>query len=209
MAGEILFASNNPGKQQEVSRFAEEYGITVRSPKELGIDMDVEETGTTYEENAILKLDAHREAIDDPEMIVLADDSGIAIDALGGEPGVYSRRWAGYEMTDEEIIEYCLDKMGGIEPERRTARFIATMAFATKHMEPRIANSQIAGQILQAPEEGGRLEGFPFRALFYVPEAGKMLYEIHDISAEERGGHLTHREKALKKVFDTLQENHP
>lgn len=205
MPQKILFATNNPGKLSEVRNFAKQQGITVYSPRDLGLDISVEETGSTFEENAILKLNAHLDALDDPDTVVIADDSGIAIDALGGEPGLYSRRWKGYEMSDEEIVDYCLERMADIPAGQRTARFVSVVAYGKKKDDSKLVTGEVTGEILEYPVAAGYIEGFPFRALFYVPEAGKMLYEIHDMPIEQRGGHLTHREQALRKVFENLR----
>lgn len=204
MFQEILFATNNPGKLSEVRSFAQQHGITVYSPQDLGLDISVEETGNTFEENAVLKLNAHLDAMNNPDITVIADDSGIAIDALNGEPGLYSRRWKGYEMSDEEIVDYCMERMADIPAGQRTARFISVVAYGGKKDSPQLATGEVTGEILEQPVAAGYIEGFPFRALFYVPEAGKMLYEIHNAPLNQRPEHLTHRERALQKVFETL-----
>lgn len=204
MLHEILFATNNPGKLSEVGSFAQQYGVTVYSPRNLNLDIPVEETGSTFRENAALKYSAHMNAMDDPDMMVIADDSGIAIDALGGEPGLYSRRWNGYEMSDEEIIDYCLERMADVPTEQRTAHFISVIAYGYKDEKPQFVSGKITGKILQQPVEAGRIEGFPFRTLFYLPDIGKMLYEVHDAPLNQRPEHLTHREQALQKIFEVL-----
>lgn len=201
---EFLFASNNPGKLDEVSQFSTHYGWEVKSPRDMGLSVDPEESGGTFADNARLKLEAFTEAVDDPEMLIVADDSGIAIDALGGEPGLYTRRWKGYEMSDQEIIDYCLERMASVPPHERTARFVSVVAYGYQGEEPQLATGEITGQILEQPLEQGRIEGFPFRTLFYLPESDKMLYEIHDMPPKERTEHLTHREQALKQVFVAL-----
>lgn len=204
MKGEFVFASNNPGKLGEVNLFANQYGLEVKSPHDMGLSVDPEESGSTFADNARLKLEAFAEAVDDPEILVVADDSGIAIDALGEEPGLYTRRWKGYEMSDQEIIDYCLERMADVPPDKRTARFVSVVAYGYQGEEPQLATGEIIGQILEQPLEDGRIEGFPFRTLFYLPEIDKMLYEIHDMPPKERSEHLTHRERALKQVFAAL-----
>lgn len=202
---EFLFASNNPGKLAEVSQFSANYGWEVKSPRDVGLDINPEETGSTFEENSKLKLEAFLNSIDDPELLVAADDSGIAIDALDGEPGLYSRRWKGYEMSDDEIIDYCLERMADIPEGQRTARFVSVVAYGRKGEEPKFVTGEVIGDILKQPVEAGRIEGFPFRALFYVSDVGKMLYEVHDTPLEERPGYLTHRERAFKNMFEALR----
>lgn len=118
MLKEVLYATNNPGKISEISKFLEHNGIKVVSPKDLGIDLDVPETGDSLEENAKLKVKAYLEVSNG--RIVLADDTGLEIDALGGKPGIHVRRWKDGQtrMSDEEIIEYCLDQMKNVEEDQ-------------------------------------------------------------------------------------------
>lgn len=122
MSKEVLYATNNPGKVIEISKLLNHYGIKVVSPKDLGIDLDVSETGNSLEENSSLKAKAY--LLESNGRIVLSDDTGLEIDALNGEPGIHVRRWRDgkTKMTDEEIIQYCLQKMHGIPQEQRGAQ---------------------------------------------------------------------------------------
>lgn len=111
MLKEVLYATNNPGKIAEISKFFEFNGIKVVSPKDLKIDLDIPETGNSLEENAILKVKGFLPVCGG--RIVMADDTGLEIDSLGGKPGIHVRRWRDgiTRMDDEEIINYCLDQM--------------------------------------------------------------------------------------------------
>ena len=117
---EIILASNNKGKLKEIKDKLEKYEIKVISQVDVGCNVDVEETGTTFAENAYLKAQAVYDIIQKP---VIADDSGLEIDALDGKPGVYSHRFAGENATDEDRIQKILDLMKDIPEEKRTARF--------------------------------------------------------------------------------------
>ncbi len=100
---EILLASSNPGKLKGIARTAQGFGLEVVSPAELGLKIDVEEDGATFQENAAKKVEAYTSVLKDPGILVIGDDSGIEIAALNNEPGVRTRRWNGQEMTDQEI----------------------------------------------------------------------------------------------------------
>ena len=117
----LILASNNAGKLREMREILEPFGLEVRSQKEAGFTAEVAETGTTFQENAIIKAKAVQEAL---HCAVLADDSGLMIDALDGAPGVYSHRFAGEQATDEDRCNLVLEKLQGVPDEQRTARFV-------------------------------------------------------------------------------------
>ena len=124
----VLYATTNPGKLFEVGKFLNPFGIELLGPKDLGLSIDVSEEGNTLEENALLKARAYiDEGIEYP---VLADDTGVEIDALGGEPGIHVRRWKDGKtrMSDQEIIDYCIMRMQGIPRGKRTAQFRTVIA---------------------------------------------------------------------------------
>ena len=120
----VVLASGNAHKLEEFRRILAPLGLEVLSQKEAGADIDVEETGTTFEENAYLKAKA---IFDHTGLITVADDSGIAVDVLGGEPGVYSARYAGEGATDDDKIAKVLRKLEGVTTEKRTARFVCAI----------------------------------------------------------------------------------
>lgn len=194
----ILLSSNNPGKVSIISNFAKNYGYQIYSPNQLGItEIEVEETGSTYEENALLKFNAYKDKVPD-DFYILADDTGIEITALGGEPGIHSRRWNGTTMTDDEIIDYALLKMKNLEKDNRNAKFVSFIIFGKTDL-PKTFVGELHGQLLEKSDTNFKPRpGLPFRQLFYVTEAGKMIDEY------EKSGLLDHRQKALKKAFESI-----
>lgn len=205
MSEELLYATNNPGKIIEVSKFLEHNGIEVVSPHDLGIDLDILETGSSLEENAILKVKGYLEV--SGGRIILADDTGLEIDTLGGQPGIHVRRWKDgkTKMTDEEIIEYCLVQMSGIPPEQRGAQFRTVIALGLLNGEVETFDGILRGIILEKPADI-RVEGFPFESLFFVPEWKILLGELHQLNMAEKGDKLVHREKALQKAIPRVKE---
>lgn len=205
MLKEILYATNNPGKVIEVKKLLEHYGIKVVSPKDLGIDLDVPETGSSLEENATLKALAFL-AVSEGR-VVLSDDTGLEIDGLGGEPNIHVRRWKDKKtrMEDEEIIEYCLVRMAGIPKDKREAQFRTVLAIALPDGSIETVDGVLRGMILETPADI-RIEGFPFESLFYIPEWNMLLGEVHQLKAEDKGERLNHRERALQKAMPRIKE---
>jgi XTP/dITP diphosphohydrolase len=201
----IFVATSNKGKQAEIAQYAEQYGkdIMLRFPDEAN-KLDVEESGKTFEENALLKANAYRKALGDDSLFFVGDDSGIKIPALNNEPGVFTRRWAGYEMTDTEVLEYCMEKMKNLHGKQRSAIFETVLAVVRANEEPQHYRGKMPGRILEKPIGGAIIDGFPFRSIFWVSEIERPIYEIHGLKPEERDGFLTHREKAFKELFENL-----
>lgn len=202
----ILFvATSNKGKQTEIAHYGQQYGngITLRFPDETN-KLDVEESGTTFEENALIKAAAYRDIVSDDMMVFVGDDSGIKIPALNNEPGVFTRRWAGHEMTDAEIIAYCMEKMKDLHGDQRHAIFETVLAVVKPGEEPQYFRGDMPGHILEKPIDAAIIEGFPFRSIFWVDELNRPIYEVHGLRPEGRGGFLTHREKAFKALFESL-----
>jgi XTP/dITP diphosphohydrolase len=199
----FFIATSNPGKQQEIKNYASEYGNTIQVifPDESNT-IQVEESGRTFEENALLKASAYRERINDDGLVYIGDDSGIMIPALGGEPGVYSRRWAGYEMTDDEIVTYCLEKMSGLKGDNRKAMFKTVLAAILPDETVQYFHGVMEGRILEEPFKGVEPQaGFPFRALFWIDELNMPIARLHSLASVERLGFLTHREHAFRQLF--------
>ncbi len=197
----LIFATGNQNKLREIREILSEFKIDVISMKEAGILSDPEESGTTFRENALQK--AHfvfREYIrvsEDEKVIVLADDSGLEIDALQGEPGVYSARYMGKDTSYHIKNQSLIDRLSGVPDEKRTARFVCaaaavfpdgTDACVVETMEGRIAYSE-AGE-----------NGFGYDPIFFLPEYNKTSAEI---SPEEKNK-ISHRGKALRKIKDLL-----
>ncbi len=201
MKPEILYATTNPGKLGEVKKYLGSE-ITVVSPRERGLDIEVDETADTLEENALLKARAFHQA--SPSDLVMGDDTGLEIDALGGEPGVHVRRWKDGQtrLSDEEIIEYCLERLKGVPPGQRGAQFRTVIALVTPEGEEHTFDGILRGEMVTEPLDL-RIEGFPFRGLFYVTEANCYLGELED---KPDTNVLTHRQRAVRNTVDWLKE---
>ena len=202
---QIFYATNNPGKKFEVGRQLRSAGIEILTPSDLGIDVDVEENGNTLEENAILKVKSYRDLVKD--MIILADDTGLEIDSLNGEPGIHVRRWKDGKnrMSDQECIDFCMEKMKGILKENRGAQFRTVLALSCPNKEIELFDGILRGYILEEPSIL-RVEGFPFESLF-MTESNILLGDDRQLLVEKRNGRLNHREKALDKVIKRLEKD--
>lgn len=200
----IFFATENKGKQREIAKLAEMYGdeISLTFPDET-MRVKVSEDGTTFEQNALLKAEAYADLVDN-ETIVVGDDSGLVIPALNNEPGVHSRRWAGYEMTDQELIDHCLEKMQDLRGQERAAAFETVLVALFPDSAPMVYRGQMYGRILEEPSGEEMQEGFPFRSLFWVDGMDCLLYDFDAFSSAERDGFLTHREAAFMQLFNDV-----
>jgi XTP/dITP diphosphohydrolase len=208
---EILLTTDNPGKLQEAKSYLGRRGIHVYSPKDLGIAVrDVVEDGDTFEHNARLKVLAY--LADAPQgVIVLGDDSGIEIKALGGKPGVFSRRIHGKdfpELADEEIQRVILEQMKDVPTEARTARFRTVLAAARAGLvgetTPTIEYfvGQLPGMILHQPA-GEMQPGFPYAQIFWVTAYNMSLLQLQAMPSEEKQyqGLTSHRDKAFGRLL--------
>ena len=200
----IVYATTNPGKFAEVQKLFLGHDITIHSATDYHVNIDVDETGTTLEENAILKAEAYRDAIPD-EVIVLGDDTGVEINALGGEPGIKVRRWKGYKMEDEEIISYALERMKNIKAGERNAQFRTVIAVAKRCIPTKTFSGILPGEIVVEPH-AYREAGLPFQPLFYATEYKMMLYQIHTLPMAEKLAKniITHRERAVLTALHYL-----
>jgi XTP/dITP diphosphohydrolase len=202
----LLYATTNPGKVMEVRKYLQAYGIPLVSPTQLGLSIEVEETGQTLEENATLKVQAYLDRA--PDMVVLGDDTGVEIDALHGEPGIHVRRWKDHttRLSDQEVINYCLERLHNVPTGQRSAQFRTVLALATPNGPIEYFAGILRGIIAEDPAPL-KIPGFPFETLFYVPEWGKLLGAVHDLTLEEKWqqGYLTHRERALQRAIPRLQ----
>lgn len=205
MTKELFYATNNPGKKFEISRHLNYNGVTVISPKDLGIDIDVPETGNSLEENAILKIRGYQNLISD--RLILTDDTGLEIDGLNGKPSIHVRRWKDGQtkMTDQEIIDYCLEKMKGIPKEKRGAQFRTVLALGKPDGDIELFEGTLRGYILEKPSIQ-RVEGFPFESLFFVPEWNLLLGEARQLPVEQKQHLLNHRERAIEKAIPRIKE---
>lgn len=195
----IVFATGNAGKLKEIRMILADLGLEVVSTKEAGFIVDIEENGTTYEENALIKARAVAAAAAVGD-IVLADDSGLEIDSLGGEPGVYSARYLGedtpYSVKNANLIE----RLQGVPDEKRTARFVCAIAAVLPDGREHTVRAAIEGRI--GYEEKGE-GGFGYDPIFYVPELHKTTAEL---TGEEKNL-VSHRGKALRLMKEELR-NH-
>lgn len=203
MPRRLLYATQNPGKLMELRSILEPDGIAVHSPADVGVAIDVPEDGQTLEDNATAKARAYMEALD-ADTVVLGDDTGLAIDALDGEPGIHVRRWNGTRMTDEAIIDYCLKRMDGVPLEQRGAQFRTAFAVGVPGDAVTLFDGTLRGVILQLPDPL-RIEGFPFESLFFVPEWDMLLGKATLLPAAERRPYVTHRVHALHAALPHLR----
>lgn len=187
---QVIIATKNKGKAKDFEAIFNPYGFEVLTLHDVANDMDIEETGTTFEENAVLKAEALAERL---QTFVIADDSGLAIDALNGAPGVYSARYAGEEKSDDANMQKVLTELEGVEDEKRTARFCCAIALAGPNMETKTAFGTCEGVI--AHEKKGT-NGFGYDPIFFVPTLGKMMAEL--LPSEKAA--ISHRGNAIKKI---------
>lgn len=202
----IVYATTNPGKFAEVQEICAHHGIMLKSLNDFSIDVDVEETGDTLEQNAKIKAESYLKLLP-PDSIVIADDTGIEIDALGGEPGIKVRRWKGYKMSDEEIIEYCLERMKDIPLGKRGAQFRTVLSVARHDSQVVYFDGILHGEILTDPQPARR-EGMPFWPIFYIPQLKMTLGEFHAKPVEFQIDHPTHRELAVLKLLKSSIFSH-
>lgn len=191
---QILVATNNKGKVKDFEELFKPHGIQVISLKDLEEPIDVEETGTTFEENAILKAEETAKILG---KWVISDDSGLEIDALNGEPGVYSARYAGEPKDDEANIDKALHGLKDVPEGSRDARFRCVLAIAGPGIETKTFSGSCEGSILF--ERHGE-NGFGYDPIFYVPSEGKSMAEL--TSAEKAA--ISHRGVAMRKFEKEL-----
>ena len=193
----VVLASKNPHKLVEIDAITRKLGIELILQSELGIDIDVDETGTTFEENSFLKAEAVMKASGLP---ALADDSGIAVDALNGEPGIYSARYGFDESLDDfGRLLLLLKNTEHVPDGQRQAQFVCVITLVTPEGEVIQARGEVHGELLRAPAGEG---GFGYDPIFYYPPYGKTLAEV---SAEEKNA-VSHRTNALKVFYDKMKE---
>ena len=193
----VVLASKNKHKLVEISKITEKFGIELVLQSELGIDIDVEETGTTFEENSLIKAEAVMKASGLP---ALADDSGIAVDALNGEPGVYSARY-GFDDTldDWGRLELLLKNTENVPDGQRQAQFVCVITMITPDNQVIQARGEIHGELTREPRGEN---GFGYDPIFYYPPFGKTTAEL---SPEEKN-QVSHRGNALRVFYDKLKE---
>ena len=189
----FVLATHNPGKLKEMGAILTQFGVEVVSPKDLGITVDVEETGATFAENAMLKAKAICAAAKLP---AIADDSGLCVDALNGGPGVYSARYGGEGLDDKGRYMLLLNNMRG-QP-TRAAHFACAIACAFPNGDELTAEGRCDGTIAFAPMGEG---GFGYDPVFFVPELKKTFGQL---TAEEKSA-ISHRGRALAAFVEKLE----
>lgn len=198
----LLLATHNKAKLEELKKGTEQVfneKVKVLSLDDLGIKNDPEETGQTFEQNAILKAKFYA---DISQLVTIADDGGLIIPALNNEPGVKSRRWLGYEATDEELIAYTLKRLQGFPKEKRVAYLEVSLCF----YDPKTFKSfcvsernkgRIAEKAVKKPTDG-----YPFRGLFIIDKFDRYYDELTETEHET----VNHRRRALKKLLKLVEE---
>ena len=190
---DFLIATHNMKKRDELRRILSPLGVHVLTADEAGVDLtDVEETGTTFEENALLKA---RSGCKDGKMPCIADDSGLCVDALDGAPGVYSARFAGEHGNDDKNNEKLLSLLSDVPPEKRTARFVSTVACVFPDGRELVVRGECEGKI--GYEKRGE-NGFGYDPLFYVGER-----TFAEFTPEEKDA-VSHRGNALRALTEAL-----
>ena len=196
MEQKIVFATGNEGKMREVRLILQDLGFPVLSMKEAGVSLDIEENGTTFAENAMIKARAVWEKTGG---IVLADVSGLVVDYLGGEPGVYSARYLGEDTSYEIKNQAIIDRLADAKEEERTARFVSTIAAVLPDGSELVTEGTVEGLIAHEPAGNG---GFGYDPIFYLPEFGVTSAEI----PIEKKNEISHRGKALEAMKIKLRE---
>jgi XTP/dITP diphosphohydrolase len=192
----VLIATNNKGKIDEIKALLHSLGHPLLTPAELGLALEVAEDGLTYAENAARKASAFALA---SGMIALGDDSGLEVDALGGQPGVHSHRFCPIpNATDADRRKYLLERLSN-KPRPWSARFRATVAIALPTGEVNLATGQCAGEII--PEERGS-NGFGYDPIFFIPELGHTMAEL-EMDEKNR---LSHRARAIQNAIPILKK---
>lgn len=198
----FILATNNPKKLKEMQRILSPLGVSVQTAKQAGVCLDdVEETGTTFEENAALKARAAFKRTGKP---CIADDSGLMVDALNGEPGVYSARYSGENATDKTNVEKLLFKLQSIPKKKRTARFVTTIFCILPSGEELVVNGECHGEIGTSPVGES---GFGYDPVFFKKDGNSLenAKSFAQLSPEEKDS-VSHRGKALRKLKEELQK---
>lgn len=192
----VVLATGNAGKVRELASLLADFGLDVVAQTELNVE-SVEETGLTFIENAILKA---RHAAKVTGLPALADDSGLAVDALGGAPGIYSARYAGEDASDQQNLDKLLQALKDVPDEKRQAQFHCVLVYM-RHAEdptPLVFHGSWPGVITHAPAGQG---GFGYDPIFYVPSEGKTAAEL---TRDEKSA-ISHRGQALKLLLEAMR----
>ena len=199
----IIFATGNKNKMIEIRMILADLGCKILSQKEAGIQADVVEDGQTFEENALIKAttiaDIARKMPEYKNAVVLADDSGLEIDALNKEPGIYSARYMGEDTSYDIKNQALIDRLEGVPDEKRTARFVCAIAAALPDGSTEVVRGTMEGRI--GYENAGE-NGFGYDPIFYLPQFGCSSAELEP----EKKNELSHRGEGLRKMRKVLEE---
>jgi len=193
----LLVATNNPGKIREFRELLAALPVTITFPKESGLNLEVAETGLTFEENARIKAAAYAQATG---LVTLADDSGLEVDALGGAPGVWSARYAGAQASDSDRVRKLLSALVDVPPGKRTARFRCVVAVAGPAGDVQTAEGRCEGNIVLAPRGDN---GFGYDPVFAVQGYGGLT--MAELPPELKN-QVSHRARALMAARQILAE---
>ena len=194
----LLLATWNIGKIKELSEFLSDLPVQVLSLKDVYITEEVEENGKTYKENSQKKALFYARCSSLP---AIADDGGLEIDALNGEPGIKSRRWLGYDATDEELIKHLKKISKELPDNNRNAKFKTVVSFALPNGKVWSSTGLVKGVIAKKPLVG-LSEGYPYRSFFFLPDLNKYYFE-RQLSEEEKKLY-NHRYKAVRKLIPII-----
>ena len=192
-------ATRNPGKLLELKELLRDIPFYVTSLDETGVSHEVEETGSSFEENALIKAEEYGAL---SGLLTLADDSGLEVDALGGAPGVTSARYGGLGLSDEDRVLLLLENLRDVAWEHRSARFRCVIAVAWPSGETQTVTGVVEGVIQYEPKGAN---GFGYDPVFYLPDLGKTTAEL---SMEEKN-HISHRAQAARRAADLLRSAAP
>ena len=195
MGKRIIFATGNENKMKEIREVLQDTDYEILSMKEAGVEVDVGETGTTFEENAMLQAEGSAQVCG---AVVVADDSGLEIDYLNKEPGIYSARYLGHDTSYDYKNKVILEKLEGVPQEQRSARFVCAIAAVFPDGRKVVKKATIEGQI--GTKIAGE-NGFGYDPIFYVPEYGCTTAEL---SPEQKNA-ISHRGKALRMIKEELE----
>ena len=196
MSLKLLLATNNQGKLREYQALFSSFPVELITPRQADINIKVAETGSTYAENARLKAGKMAE---ESHMVSMADDSGLEVDALNGDPGIRSARYAGENASDRERVKYLLNKLEGVPLKERTARFVCVIVIVTPDGRVEVCSGECSGIIAFKPK--GSL-GFGYDPVFYFPELGKTMAELPMSQKNE----ISHRGQAARKAAAALRK---
>lgn len=199
----IVFATGNAGKMKEIKEIMDDLKVPVLSMKEAGLELEIEENGSTFEENAVIKAKAVAAAAasTDEGIVVLADDSGLEVDYLNKEPGVYSARYMGEDTSYRIKNQSLIDRLEGVPDEKRTARFVCVIAAVLPDGDVVTTRGVIEGKI--GYEERGA-NGFGYDPIFYLPDMSRSTAEL----MPEEKNNISHRGNALRAMKEELKTRH-